>query len=249
MATGSKMAAFVGLAVVAQKLFLVEFPKIGTLMAATALLTMIYGNIVAARQQNLKRMLAYSSIAHSGYVMLGLCAGSIGLTSIIFYMFIYTLMNIGAFGIVGMAERDYGDTNIDHWKGLGSKSPFIAGALSVFLFSLAGIPPLAGFMGKYHVFITAIRADLVLLATIGILTSVVGAYYYIRVIWLMYFGGDEQPQLNLDFRTLPLVGTAVLVFLILLFGGVPRHDLRADSRSGGSVCASSCDDSLILKRR
>lgn len=221
MATGGKMAAFIALGVVINKLELVNFDKVVTLVALAALFTMIYGNIVAARQNNLKRMLAYSSIAHSGYVLLGLCAGAIGMTAVIFYMFIYTLMNIGAFGMVGMAEDTYEDTYIEHWKGLGMKAPYFAGALSVFLFSLAGIPPLAGFMAKYQVFISAIRADLIFLATIGILTSVIGAYYYIRVIVFMFFGEKEEPRLNTQFNTLPMIGTVLLVILILVFGIFP----------------------------
>ena len=221
MATGSKMAAFVALAVIAQKMDFTAYDKVINLMALVALFTMIYGNIVAARQNNIKRMLAYSSIAHTGYVLLGLCAGAIGITAVIFYMFIYTLMNIGAFGMVGMVEQKYEDTSIEAWRGLGMKAPYFAGALSIFLFSLAGIPPLAGFMAKYQIFISAIRADLVFLATIGILTSVIGAYYYIRIIRVMFFGGEEKPQLNTSFATVPLIGTALLVILILVFGIFP----------------------------
>lgn len=225
MATGGKMAAFVALGVIIEKLNLVSRPeatKVVTLLAIAALLTMIYGNIVAARQQNLKRMLAYSSIAHSGYVLLGLCAATIGFKAVIFYMFIYTLMNIGAFGMVGMVEQQYEDTNVDSWRGLGKVAPMFAVGLSVFLFSLAGIPPLAGFMSKYQVFITAIDANLVLLATVGILTSVIGAYYYIRVIVLMFFNAeDSKPTFNLKFATLPMIGVAILVALIVLFGVLP----------------------------
>lgn len=225
MATGSKMAAFVALAVIVKKLQLISAPeneKIVTIVAISALFTMIYGNIVAARQTNIKRMLAYSSIAHSGYVLLGLCAPTLGFKAILFYMFIYTLMNIGAFGIVSMAERSYEDTDLEAWRGMGAKSPYFAGSLSIFLFSLAGIPPLAGFMAKYQVFISAIREDLILLATVGILTSVIGAYYYIRVIVLMFFNSQGNvPELNTRFKTLPTVGVAILVALILVYGVFP----------------------------
>lgn len=228
MSTAGKLAAFVALGVFMQKLNFFGNalgeggdPKIIQVIAIAALLTMIYGNVVAARQQNIKRMLAYSSIAHSGYILLGLCAGEAGFEAITFYMFIYTLMNIGAFGMVGMAEKNYEDTNLDSWRGLGTKAPYFAAALSVFLFSLAGIPPLAGFMAKYQVFITAIRADLILLATVGILTSVIGAYYYIRVIVLMFFGEQEKSELNTTFNWLPTTGIALLVALIFLFGVFP----------------------------
>ncbi|MEM7373605.1 MAG: NADH-quinone oxidoreductase subunit N [Bacteroidota bacterium] len=236
MATGSKLAAFVALGVVMHKLQFVSFGKTITIVALAALCTMIYGNIVAARQENLKRMLAYSSIAHSGYVLLGLCADEIGFKSILFYMFIYTLMNIGAFGMLGMVEREYPDTNMEAWRGLGKSSPYFAGALAIFLFSLAGIPPLAGFMAKYQVFISAISEDLVFLATVGILTSVIGAYYYIRVIVLMFFKSDgKEPEFNLSFRTLPVVSIAVLVGLILIFGVFPSLILNPiDAAFAGS---------------
>jgi len=221
MATGSKMAAFIAFGVIIIKLELIEFDKVITLIAISSLFTMIYGNVVAVQQTNIKRMLAYSSIAHSGYVMLGLCAGAAGFSAVVFYMFIYTLMNLGAFGMVGMAEREYEDTTMDNWRGLGMKAPYFAGTLAVFLFSLAGIPPLAGFMAKYQIFITAIREELILLAVIGILTSVIGAYYYIRLIVLMFFGGEEKPQLNTKYATVPMVGTVILMLLILFFGVFP----------------------------
>ena len=222
MATGSKMAAFIAVGVIIQKLDLIQYDKIVAILAVSSLFTMVYGNIVAAQQDNVKRMLAYSSIAHSGYVMLGLLAGAIGFTAVIFYMFIYTLMNLGAFGMVGMAEREYEDTNMENWRGLGLKAPYFAGILSVFLFSLAGIPPLAGFMAKYQIFITAIRENMVFLAIIGILASVIGAYYYIRLIVIMFFGKDEQPRLNTVYNGLPVAGTVILVLLILILGVFPQ---------------------------
>ncbi|MEM7657107.1 MAG: NADH-quinone oxidoreductase subunit N [Bacteroidota bacterium] len=222
MATGSKLATFVALGVIMQKVHFADFGKTITIVAFAALLTMIYGNIVAARQSNLKRMLAYSSIAHSGYALLGLCAATVGFKAILFYMFIYTLMNIGAFGMVGMVENKTEDTDMEAWRGLGKKAPYFAGALSVFLFSLAGIPPLAGFMSKYQVFISAIREDLVFLATVGILTSVIGAFYYIRVMVLMFFNSqDQEPSFNLNFPLWPKVGVVVLVALIIILGVFP----------------------------
>lgn len=221
MATGSKMAVFISMGAVLIKMNFTAHQKIVDVLAISAVLTMIYGNIVAARQSNLKRMLAYSSIAHSGYVMLGLCAGKDGFMAVIFYMFIYTLMNIGAFGLVGIAEKQLDDTEVNNWKGLGMKAPYFAAAMSLFLFSLAGIPPLAGFMSKYQIFISAIRADLVGLAVIGILTSVVAAYYYINVIVVMYFGKDEKAQVSPVFGTVPALGIAILAILILVLGVAP----------------------------
>ena len=145
-------------------------------------------------------------------------------------------MNIGAFGMVGMVEREYEDTHLDNWKGLGKVAPYFASAMAVFLFSLAGIPPLAGFMSKYQVFITAIDADLTFLATAGILTSVIGAYYYIRVIVLMFFNADDStPGFNINFATLPVVGIAILVALLVVFGVAPSLVLEPIDAAFGGV--------------
>lgn len=241
MATGSKMAAFVALGVIIEKLDLVTTDpgnKLATVLAIVAFFTMIYGNLVAARQTNMKRMLAYSSIAHTGYVLLGLCAPVFGFQAILFYMFIYTLMNIGAFGLLGMAEQRMEDTEISSWKGLGKDSPWMAGSMAVFLFSLAGIPPLAGFMSKYQVFLSAIREDLLVLAIIGILTSVVGAFYYLRVIFSMFFQTSESgSSLNLNQKMAPATGIAVLVILIIVLGVFPGLilDPIATAFGGGGV--------------
>ncbi|WNJ20390.1 NADH-quinone oxidoreductase subunit N [Pontibacter sp. G13] len=226
MATGSKLSAFAALGTIINDMHMMEFGgddrKFVTLLAISALFTMIYGNIVAARQTNMKRMLAYSSIAHSGYVLLGLCAGQAGFAAAMFYMFIYTLMNMGAFGMVSMVERNLGDTDIDQWRGLGLKAPYFAGAMAVFMFSLAGIPPLAGFMAKYTVFAAAIGENMIALAVIGILTSVIGAYYYIRVIVTMFFNSQgHEPEFNLSFSPVTVIGVVILAALILILGIFP----------------------------
>lgn len=222
MATGSKAAAFIALAgFINESQLLAGDSKIQMVIAVAAVATMIYGNIVAARQRNLKRMLAYSSIAHSGYVLLAVCCGPEGKLAVIFYMVIYTFMNIGAFGLVGMAENKMEDGNLDSWKGFGRHNPWLGLALTIFLFSLAGIPPLAGFMGKYFVFAAAIRADLLIPAIIGILTSVVGAFYYINVIKTMYFEDKESPKVVVSKSMMPLAGVALLAILVLLLGVLP----------------------------
>lgn len=222
MATGSKMATFVALGTLMHQLNMVQDTKLLSVVGLASLLTMIYGNIVASRQQNIKRMLAYSSIAHSGYVLLGLCASQSGMEAMLFYMFIYTLMNIGAFGMLGMVEHDYPDTELENWRGMGQKAPLFAVTFSLFLFSLAGIPPLAGFMGKYEIFIAAIREGLLLPAIVGILASMVGVYYYLRVIVVMFFSksGEESALLPSSSRV-PLAGAAILVVLVLVLGIFP----------------------------
>ncbi|MEM7511803.1 MAG: NADH-quinone oxidoreductase subunit N [Bacteroidota bacterium] len=243
MATGGKMAAFVALGHFLLEVnlirydngALIQYDKMVTLLAIIAVITMIYGNIVAARQENIKRMLAYSSIAHAGYVLLGLCAGETGFIAAIFYMFIYSLMNIGAFGVVGMAEKSFDDTRIESWRGMGLKHPVLAGVFSVFLFSLAGIPPLAGFMSKYYIFISALRAELVFLAVIGILSSVIGAYYYIRLIVVMFSEGKSASSLSPSTARLPVIGAAVLVLLILLLGIFPSLILEPINQAVSGV--------------
>lgn len=224
MATGSKAAAFVAFGILLNEVLdnVAGAEKVYSAVAVLAILTMIYGNIVAVQQKNLKRLLAYSSIAHSGYVLLALSAGDAGLVAAIYYMFIYTLMNIGAFGLVGMSELRHEDVNIDSWKGMGMKNPWYGAALAIFLFSLAGIPPLAGFMAKYILFVTIIKSGLVLFAIVGIMTSVIGAYYYIRIIVTMFFGkSDDAPATVPTNHWAPVAGVAVLAVLVLLFGVYP----------------------------
>ncbi len=222
MATGSKAAAFISLAAfINLHPAIAEDPKFEMVLVICAVATMIYGNIVAARQTDLKRMLAYSSIAHSGYVLLAVNGGERGMEAVIFYMLIYTLMNIGAFGLVSMAESTSEDNSISSWKGFGRSNPWMGAAMSIFLFSLAGIPPFAGFMGKYFVFAAAINSGLVIPAVIGILTSAIGAYYYISIVKTMYFDEKDQPKVITSTHMAPVAGIIVLVILVIAFGVFP----------------------------
>jgi len=224
MATASKTASFVALGMFIHHTMPDMSGKMLWILIAAAIASMVYGNIVAMRQSNMKRMLAYSSIAHSGYVLLGLSAGKEGFLAVIFYMFIYTIMTIGAFGLVGMNENQDGDTEIDKWQGLGLRKPWFGIAMSVFLFSMAGIPPLAGFMSKYQVFFAAVKAELYIAAIIGVLASVVGAYYYIRVIVTMYFVKSDHSDTSFDLpscATSPVAGIAIMVILTLILGIFP----------------------------
>jgi len=224
MATGAKSAAFIAFGIFIQKVVGYENTKIINVLLVIAVITMIYGNFMAVRQTNFKRLLAYSSIAHTGYVMLGLCAGKDGFLAVMFYMFIYSIMNIGAFGMIGMVEDTHEDTEISSWKGIGTRLPWFSVGMSVFLFSLAGIPPLAGFMSKYMIFITAIEAGLVIPAILGILTSVAGAYYYLNVMVSMYFhkAGDHAAGAGKsDINWQPGLVLGALLLLILILGIYP----------------------------
>jgi NADH-quinone oxidoreductase subunit N len=191
MATGAKAAAFAT--------FVLIFshhpdagPKLKTVLSVVSAASMILGNIVAISQTNLKRMLAYSSIAHAGYMLAGLAAGNaLGRSGIMFYLVTYTFMNIGAFGVLSLIENGEKNLTYDDYKGLASKNPILAAMMAVFMFSLAGIPPFAGFFGKYYVFVAAISSDLTWLAILGVITSLISVYYYLRLVVVMYFQEGE----------------------------------------------------------
>jgi NADH-quinone oxidoreductase subunit N len=156
--------------------------------------SMVLGAFGAIGQRNVKRLLAYSGIGHVGYALVGLAAGTqSGVYGVLVYMTIYLFMTVGTFGVVlTLRRRGQSLEQIDDFAGLGKDQPMLALATAVFMFSLAGIPPLAGFFGKLYVFVAAIEVGLVWLAVIGVLTSVIGAYYYLRIVKLVYF--DSAPE-------------------------------------------------------
>jgi NADH-quinone oxidoreductase subunit N len=170
-----------------------------TVVWLIAAATLILGNFIAIAQTNMKRMLAYSSIAHAGYILMAVAAagdpefGNAAAQGALIYLLAYTFTNLGAFAIVMLLESGDGSgTEIEDFTGFGKTNPAMAAIFAVFLLSLAGIPPLAGFWGKWFVFAPTIQAGLIPLAIIGVLTSVVSAYYYIRIIVNMFF--REGPE-------------------------------------------------------
>ena len=184
--------------------------------------SMILGALAAINQTNIKRLMAYSSIGHVGFALVGLAAGTeVGIRGLVVYMSIYLIMNIGTFAcILCMRRKDVMVEAIDDLKGLSKTHPMMALALAIFMFSMAGIPPLAGFFGKLYVFLAAIEAGLYALAIIGVLSSVVGAFYYLRIVKLMYF---DEPTEALD---QPIGGEMAVILAgtglaILLFFVVP----------------------------
>jgi NADH-quinone oxidoreductase subunit N len=158
-----------------------------------AALTMTVGNVVALAQQNFKRMLAYSSIAHVGYMLVGVVAGgALGNGSVLFYLLVYTFTTAGAFGTIVMLERaGHEAVRIEDFGGLAARHPLLALTLSIFLLSLIGIPPTAGFVGKFYLFGAAVKSGYVWLAVIGVLNSAAAAYYYLRLIVYMYMREPE----------------------------------------------------------
>jgi len=170
----------------------------GTFFSILAVLTMFYGNLVALSQTNVKRMLAYSAISHAGYMMIGLVAmNKEGYQAIALYSLIYAFMNIGAFTLLGVLKNKgmVEDERLESFAGLAKKNPMYALGMLIFMFSLAGIPPLAGFIGKYMIFMAAMKAELYWLAVIGALNSALACYYYMRVTIYMYF---NEPEYEVD---------------------------------------------------
>jgi len=215
ISSGPKAAGFAALL----RVFLFSFITIKldwtTLVWIMAVLTMSVGNIVAIAQSDIKRMLAYSSIAHAGYVLIALVAGGeTGVSSALFYLLAYTFMNIGAFTVViALGKKAKDSTRLDDYSGLASRSPLLAVLMSIFMFSLAGFPPTAGFMGKFYVFSSAVKSGFIGLAIIGVLNSLISVYYYLRVVVIMFMH-PPHPEL----RKTPLAFGTVLVLLISLWG-------------------------------
>lgn len=157
------------------------------LMIFFSILTMTLGNVVAISQTNIKRLLAYSSIAQAGYMLMGICTfNETGLTGVLIYLIAYALTNLGAFTVVIAASNHFGDDAIDSYAGLARRSPFLAASLTLLLLSLAGLPPLGGFIGKFFMFSAAIESKLYTLAVIAAVNSAVAAFYYFRIVRLMY---------------------------------------------------------------
>lgn len=223
LSTGSKAAAFAAL------LLLVPASATGASFLHAPLwvlsfLSMTVGNLAALRQRNLKRMFAYSSIAHMGYVALALTAGSgAGYVAVVLYLVAYTVTNLSAFGAIASLSGDAPLENIDDFRGIGKSRPFRGGMIALALFSLAGIPPTVGFMGKFAVFAAALRGGETVLAVIGILTAVVSVYYYMRVVVVLY-SSETEPAASLPRLALPeTVALAVTGLSILLLGLFPNR--------------------------
>lgn len=197
--------------------------------------SMLLGSFAAIGQKNIKRLMAYSSIGHMGYALVGLAAGSQdGVAGVLIYMAVYMGMTLGTFAcILAMRRKEVGNVeNVDDLAGLSSTNPFMALVLTALMFSLAGIPPLAGFFGKYYVFLAAIEAKLYALAVIGVIASVVGAYYYLRIVKVMWFdeakGGFEKAAGELRI-VYALSGLFVVAFIF--FGGMLGNAVTAAAKT------------------
>ncbi|MBY6047590.1 NADH-quinone oxidoreductase subunit NuoN [Vannielia litorea] len=197
----------------------------GQILALLAVLSMFLGAVAAVGQRDIKRLMAYSSIAHMGYALVGLASGTEqGVTAMLIYMAIYVTMNIGTFAFILSMERDGRHiTTIDSLRQLGSREPVKALALLVLMFSLAGVPPLLGFFGKFAVLMAAVDADMTWLAVLGAIASVIGAFYYLRIVYFMYFGDESVEPVEGHMSPLAfgfLVASAAIMILgiVNLFG-------------------------------
>lgn len=215
MSAGPKAAAFAAFA----RVFVMALPSLQGewvgLVWILAVLTMTVGNIIALVQENIKRMLAYSSIAHTGYILVAfLSAGELGIASILYYLLAYTLMNIGAFALITvLAGKGEERITVQDYSGIGYKNPVAAIAMSLFLFSLAGIPPTAGFMGKFYIFSAAIKEGYLGLAIIGVINSVISVYYYLRVTVAMYM---KVPETTTESQFPAIVFSPALILAIII---------------------------------
>jgi len=223
LSVGSKAASFAMLI----RIFVEGLPTMSgdwrLLFEVVAIVTMTVGNIAAVTQSNVKRMLAYSSIAHAGYVLIGIVAGTPrGITATLVYLFIYSFMQLGAFAVVVVLRReDVAGEELRDFSGLAFRNPFAAFAMLLFMLSLGGIPPTAGFMGKFWLFGAAIDAHYYWLAVIGVLNSAISLYYYVRIVVFMYLKRDVIGSEPKTTPTLAVVlGLAVAATLVL--GVYPR---------------------------
>ena len=240
IATGSKVASFfvllkvlfIGFSGLEGLAFWGHFASGWTmLLAIMAVLSMVLGNCVAIVQRNVKRLLAYSSIAHAGYIFIGFIAASrMGATSVLFYIIVYSLTNLGAFGVVAALSSRTGGDNLKDFDGMAKRAPFLSSLMLIFVLSLAGIPPLGGFFGKFYLFASAIERDsqnfgLLWLVVLGILMSAVSLYYYLVLLKHIYVV-DSKDQSRIITPTYLNVTLGLVALAVVLLGVYPKPILE-----------------------
>jgi NADH-quinone oxidoreductase subunit N len=233
MSTGVKAAAFAAFA----RVFLSAFEPFradwAPIVAALAALTMILGTVVGVAQSNLKRMLAYSSIAHGGYLLVGLVsANQVGKAAILFYLLGYSVTNLAAFGVIALlGERDRDNDELRDYAGLWHSHPALAALMTVCLLSLGGLPPTVGFIGKWYIFTAAVSAGYYWLAIIGVLTSVVSVFFYLRVVVMMYMADRTGAALPARVTFVGMAALTLSIAVIFYLGVLPAPimDYAAES--------------------
>ena len=225
MSTAGKIAA---VGTILPFMLSLNIPEFKIVFSILAVVTMLFGNVIALAQTNIKRLLAYSSIASAGYILVGFAAmNELSLKGIMYYLIAYTFMQLGAFIVVSIIEKksadnkDFANIDLENYKGLAKKNPVLAAFMTIFLFSLAGIPPFAGFWGKYYLFYAAIKSNLIWLSIIGIMLSMVSIYYYLKVIVYMWFS-ESQVDEKVQISGLGITAIALAIAGTLLFGVYPN---------------------------
>ena len=219
LSTASKAAGFAVLMRVLISVFPTDITPWPAVIAAISTATMTLGNTLALAQRNIKRLLAYSSIAHAGYALIGLVAvynpvsRSLGISSVVYYLVAYVVTNLAAFGVVAAVGRVVGSDEIAAYAGLSRRSPWLALTLLVALLSLAGMPPFGGFVGKFAVFASVVQSGQVWLAFVGVLNSIVGLYYYLTVLKVVYLYRSEDED-----KPLPVTPSYVTALIVLVVG-------------------------------
>ena len=237
MSTGVKAAAFAAFLRVflsALEPMRLEWVPILSMIAA---LTMILGTIVGVAQSSVKRLLAYSSIAHAGYLLLGIIAASTaGKAAILFYLVAYAVTNLGAFGVLAvLTTNDRPHDDIRDFAGLAREKPGLAALLTVFLLSLGGFPPTVGFIAKWYIFAAAVEAGYVTLAIIGVLTSVISVFFYLRIVVQMYMAEETAPGHRPETPRLALAGIVIALVLVFYWGIVPGELLSLAGESVATI--------------
>jgi NADH-quinone oxidoreductase subunit N len=237
MAAGPKVAGFAALLRIMSFGFDAARPEWGMIVFWMAVLTMTVGNLMALVQKDIKRMLAYSAIAHAGYLLVAVRAGAeLGGIGTIYYLVAYVLTTLGSFGVVALVKSDdEGGNDIENFSGLGFARPWLGLAMTVFMFSLGGIPPTAGFVGKFYIFGGAVQQGHVLLAVIGVMASLVSVYYYLRVVVVMYMQPSPEGETRFAAAN-PAIGLALVVAVVgILALGVypgPLYSVARDAVAG-----------------
>lgn len=236
VSTASKVAGFAVLV----RVMMLAFPSIdafwAAILAATAAATMTLGNVLAIAQSNIKRLLAYSSIAHAGYALIGLVALSVfGVASMMFYLLAYVVTNLAAFTVVILFARAAGSDEIKDYAGLSRRSPWLALVLLIAFLSLGGMPPFAGFVAKVFVFKAAVDSGLIWLAFVGVLNSIIGLYYYLIVLKVVYLYRSEDDNLPVQVPRPYAVALAACTLLILVVGIVSAPWLDWSIGAAGSL--------------
>jgi NADH-quinone oxidoreductase subunit N len=237
MSTGVKAAAFAAFL----RVFLSALEPLHSqwvpVLSGIAGLTMIVGTVVGVAQSSVKRLLAYSSIAHAGYLIVGLVAvNSAGKAAILFYLAAYAVTNLGAFGVLAaLSTPDRPHDDIREFAGLGHDRPVLAALLTVFLLSLGGFPPTAGFVAKWIIFNAAVQQNLIALAVLGVLTSVVSVFFYLRIVVVMYMSEEDAPGLRPALAPMALVGLILALAGVLYLGILPGDLLKLASDSAALI--------------